>query len=165
MSLRNRYLVTTLALLAIGLGFGLSQWRARPSALPKPPARDARVAARPAHPLTAGEVLSRAEALQLRPEQAARLRTLDRAWRADVESLEAALRAASAEFEQFVAAARKGGGASVPELQRRSADLQALSAELRERRAAHSRQAVETLTDAQRDVLRREPVNAVGGRA
>ena len=101
----------------------------------------------------------------MRPEQAARLRTLDRAWRADVESLEAALRAASAEFEQFVAEARRGGGASVPELQRRSADLQALSAELRERRAAHSRQAVETLTDAQREALRREPVNAVGGRA
>jgi hypothetical protein len=164
-SVRTRYLVTTLALLAIGVGFGLSQWRARPSALPKPPKRDARLPARPASPLTAGEVLSRAEALQLRPDQAARLRTLDRAWRADVESLEAALRAASAEFERFVAEARKGGGASVPELQRRSADLQALSAALRERRAAHSRQAVETLTDAQRDALRREPVNAVGGRA
>jgi len=162
---RTRYLGTTLALLAIGLGFGLSQWRARPSALPKPPTRDARVPARPAHHPTAGEVLSRAEALQLRPEQAARLRTLDRAWRTDVERLEAALRTASTEFEQFVAEARKGGGASVPEVQRRSADLQALSAELRERRAAHSRQAVETLTDAQRDALRREPVNAVGGRA
>jgi hypothetical protein len=101
----------------------------------------------------------------LRPEQTARLRTLDRVWRADVASLEAALQAASAEFERFVAEARRGGGASVPELQRRSADLQALSTELRERRAAHSRHAVETLTDAQRDALRREPVNAVGGRA
>ena len=28
MSVRTRYLATTLALLAIGLGFGLSQWRA-----------------------------------------------------------------------------------------------------------------------------------------
>jgi hypothetical protein len=101
----------------------------------------------------------------LRPEQTARLRTLDRAWREDVASLEAALQAVSAEFERFVAEARRGGGASVPELQRRSADLQALSTELRERRAAHSRHAVETLTDAQRDALRREPVNAVGGRA
>jgi len=164
-SVRTRYLVTTLALLAIGLGFGLSQWHARPAALPKPPARDVRVPARPAQPPTAGEVLHRAEALQLRPEQVTRLRTLDRVWRADVESLEGALRAASAEFEEFVADARRGGGASVPELQRRSADLQALSAELRERRAAHSRKAVETLTDAQRDVLRREPMNAVGGQA
>ena len=73
MSVRTRYLTTTLALLAIGLGFGLSQWHTRLSALPKPPARDARVPARLANPPTAGEVLSRAEVLQLRPEQAARL--------------------------------------------------------------------------------------------
>ena len=165
MSVRTRYLTTTLALLAIGLGFGISQWHTRLPALPKPPARDVRVPARPANPPTAREVLSRTEVLQLRPEQAARLRALERAWRADVESLEAALGAASAEFERFVADARRGGGASVPEIQRRSADLQALSAELRERRAAHSRQAVETLTDAQRNALRREPVNPVGGRA
>lgn len=165
MNVRSRYLATTLAVLAIGLGFGLSQWRTRPAAVFTPPARDARVPARPAQPLTAGEVLSRAEALQLRPEQATRLRTLDRVWRADVASLEAALQAASAEFERFVAEARKGGGASVPELQRRSADVQALSAELRERRAAHSLQAIEILTEAQQDALRREPVNPVGGRA
>jgi len=163
-SVRSRYLVTTVALLAVGIGLGLSQRPARPS-LPRPAVHADARPARPALPPTAGEVLSRAEVLQLRPEQAARLRALERAWRADVESLEAALGAASAEFERFVADARRGGGASVPEIQRRSADLQALSAELRERRAAHSRQAVETLTDAQRDALRREPVNPVGGRA
>jgi len=165
MKVRSRYLATTVAVLAIGLGFGLGQWRVRPAAVFKPPARDARVPARPAQPPTAGEVLSRAEALRLRPEQTTRLRTLDRAWRADVASLGAALQAASAEFERFVAEARRGGGASVPELQRRSADLQALSAELRERRAAHSLQAIEILTEAQQDALRREPVSAVGGRA
>jgi hypothetical protein len=164
-SARTRYLTTTLALLVIGLGFGLSQWRTRPSALLKPPARNARVPARLGHPLTAAEVLNQAESLGLRPQQTARLQILDRGWRVDVESLETALRAASAEFERFVAEARKGGGASVPELQRRSADLQMLSAELRERRAAHSRQAIEILTDAQREALRREPVNTVGGRA
>jgi hypothetical protein len=164
-SLRTRYLLTTLALLALGVGVGLSQWRDRPSVLPRPPARDVRVPAHPAQPPTAGEVLSRAEVLQLRPEQAARLRALERAWRADVASLEAALGAASADFERFVADARRGGGASVLEFQRRSADLQALSAELRERRAAHSRHAVETLTNAQRDGLRRKTVNAMGGRA
>jgi hypothetical protein len=162
-SVRTRYLLTTVALLAVGIGLGLSQRPTRPSPPRSTVHADARPA-RPAHPPTAGEVLSRAEALQLRPEQAERLRTLDRTWRAEVESLEAALRAASAEFERFVAEARRGGGASVPELQRRSADLQALSAELRERRAAHSRHAVETLTNAQRDGLRRKTVNAVGGR-
>jgi hypothetical protein len=116
-------------------------------------------------PSTAGEILGRAETLRLRPEQTARLRTLAEEWRAETGPLEAALQAASAEFDRFAAEARKGGGASVPELQRRSADLQALSAELRERRAAHSLRAEETLTDAQRELLRREPVTSAGGRA
>ncbi len=164
MSLRTRYLATTLALLAIGLGFGLSQGRTRP-APPRPPARDAHVPARLVLPPTAEESLGRAEALRLRSGQATRLRTLADAWREELERLEAALQAASAEFDQFAAGARRGGGASVPELQRRSADLQALSAELRERRAAHSLRAVEILTDAQRELLRREPVHSVGGRA
>ena len=158
MSLRTRYLATTLALLAIGLGFGLSQGRTRP-APPRPPARDAHVPARLVLPPTAEEILGRAEALQLRPGQATRLRKLADEWRVETERLEAALQAASAEFDQFAAGARRGGGASVPELQRRSADLQALSAELRERRAAHSLRAVEILTDAQRELLRRESGN------
>ena len=164
MSLRTRYLATTLLLLAIGLGFGLSEWQARPSP-PRPPARDASIPARPALPPTAEEILGRAEALRLRPEQAARLRKLDREWRAETGHLEVALQAASAEFDQFAGEARRGGGASVQELTRRSADLRALSAELRERRSAHSLQAVETLTDAQRELLRREPAYSVGGQA
>jgi hypothetical protein len=155
MSLRTRYLVTTLALLAIGLGFGLSQGRTRP-APPRPPARAAHTPARLVLPPTAEEILGRAEALQLGPEQATRLRALDREWRTETGQLEAAIQAASAEFEQFTAEAQKGGGASMPELQRRSADLRALSAELRERRAAHSLRAVEALTDTQRELLQRE---------
>jgi hypothetical protein len=159
-----RYLATTLLLLAIGLGFGLSPWQARPSP-PRPPARDAGLPVRPALPPTAEEILGRAATLRLRPEQAARLQALDLQWRAETRDLGAALQAASAEFDQFAGEARKGGGASVPELTRRSADLRALSAELRERRSAHSRRAEETLTDAQRELLRREPVSAAGGRA
>ncbi len=95
MSLRTRYLATTLLLLAIGLGFGLSQWHARP-APPRPPARDASLPARPTLPPKAEEILSRAEALRLRPEQTARLRDLDREWRAETGHLEAGLQAASA---------------------------------------------------------------------
>jgi hypothetical protein len=164
MSVRNRYLATTLAVLAIGLGLGLSQWRPRP-APPRPAVHADARPARPAAPLTAGEILGRSDTLHLSPQQAGRLQELDRQWQTESGQLHEAIRMASAEFERFVTEARSGGGASVPELQRRSADLQALGAELRERRAAHSRQAVETLTDAQRDALRREPVNAVGGRA
>ncbi|MEI8188194.1 MAG: hypothetical protein WCI75_00570 [candidate division NC10 bacterium] len=164
MSLRTRYLATTLLLLAIGLGFGLSQWQAHTSP-PRPPARDASLPTRPALPPSAEEILGRAEALRLRPEQTARLRTLDRQWRAETGHLEAALQAASAEFDRFAGEARRSGGASVSELTRRSADLRGLSVELRERRTAHSLRAVETLTDVQRELLRREPVNSVGGRA
>ncbi len=164
MSLRTRYLVTTLALLAIALGVVLSQGRPRPGP-PRPPARDTHTLARLVLPPTAEEILGRAEALQLRPGQSTRLRTLADEWRAETEDLEAALQEASAEFDQFAVEARKGGGASVQELQRRSTDLQTLSAELRARRAAHSLRAVEILTDAQRELLRREPVHSAGGRA
>ena len=155
MSLRTRYLVTTLALLAIGLGFGLSQGRTRPAPA-RPPARAAHAPPRLVLPPTAEEILGRAEALQLGPEQATRLRALNREWRAETGQLEAAFQAVSAELEQFTTEARKGSGASMTELQRRSADLRALSAELRERRAAHSLRAVEVLTGVQRDLLQRD---------
>jgi hypothetical protein len=164
MNVRSGYLATTLAVLAIGLGLGLSQWRPHP-ALARPAVRTTAQPARPAVLPTASEILDRAGALGLSRQQASRLRELDRQWQTESRPLGQAIRTTSAEFERFVVEARRGGGASVPELQRRSADLQALSAELRERRAEHSRHAVETLTDAQRDALRREPVKAVGGRA
>ena len=164
MSVRTRYLATTLALLAMGLGFGLSPWRPRPSPL-RPAVHATARPPLPALPPNAREILDGSDALSLSPRQTERLRELDRQWQAEIGQLYEAIRTASAEFERFVAEARRGGGASVPELQRRSVDLLSLSAELRERRAAHSRKAVETLTDAQRDALRREPVSAVGGRA
>jgi hypothetical protein len=164
MSVRTRYLATTLALLAIGLGFGLSQWWAQPA--PPPPVRAVLPPGPPPMPpATAADVLERAAELQLSSEQAARLQTLAREWQAETRQLEAAIRNASAEFEQFVADARKGGGASMQELQRRSGDLQSLSAELRERRRAHSQRAAGTLTDAQRAKLRNESLDSPGGRA
>ncbi len=164
MSLRTRYLATTLLLLAIGLGVGLSQWQARP-APPRPPSRSGELPARPPLPPTALEVLQRAGELGLDAEQVRRLQRLAREWTADVAGLEAALREAQAGFEQFAAAAKSGGGASLPEIQRRSADLQGVSAELRERRSAHSRRALEVLTDVQRAVLRAESSYPSGGRA
>jgi len=161
MSLRTRYLATTLALLAIGLGFGLSQWRVRP-APPRPPVRAASLPPRPPLPPTAQGVLERAEELRLTREQVRRLSALEQEWNAETARLEAAMRVASAEFERFAAAAKAGGGASLPEIQRRSADLQSLGAELRERRNAHSRQALELLTDAQQSKLRAGPLSSGG---
>jgi hypothetical protein len=95
----------------------------------------------------------------------ARLDRLAREWATEMAQLEAAIQEARAEFEQFTIGARTGGGASLPEIQRRGADLQALSVELRERRLAHSQRTMELLTDAQRSALRAESWHSPGGRA
>ncbi len=163
MSLRVRYLATTLVLLAIALGFGLSQWKARPG----PPRLTVHVTARPALPVPspiASEILGHSAALGLSPRQAERLRELDRQWQADYGTLQAAIQAASAGFERFVADARKGGGASLQTLQQHSGELQELSATLRERRAEFSRHAVAVLTEAQRAILRPASEDSSGGR-
>jgi hypothetical protein len=164
MSLRTRDLATTLALLAIGLGFGLSQWQPRPS--PLRPAVHA--TARPALPAplpTAREILARSDALDLSHQQTERLRELDRQWQAEYGQLQKAIRTASVEFEQFVANARQGGGASLQTLQQRSSELRHLSMTLRERRAEQSRRAVGVLTEAQRATLRPASEHPSGGRA
>ena len=164
MSMRTRYLSTTLALLAIGLGFGLSQWSPRPSPL-RPAVHATARPALPAPPPTASEILARSDALGFNPRQAKRLRELDRQWQAEYADLQEANRAASAEFERFVADARKGGGASLQALQQQSGELRQLSVTLRERRAEHSRRAVGVLTEAQRATLRSASENPSGGRA
>jgi len=163
-SVRTRYLVTTLALLAVGLGLGLSQRQPRPSP-PRPTVHADAQPARPAAPLTAGEIRDRSDALGLSPQQAGRLRELDRQWQAEYGRLHEAIRTASAEFAQFVAAARQGGGASLQALQQRSSELQHLSVTLRERRAEHNRRAAGVLTEAQRAKLRPESADSLGGRA
>jgi hypothetical protein len=164
MSVRRHSLATTLILLAVGLGYGVSQWQARPP-MPRPPARTAPVPARPASPPTAPEMLERTEELQLTPTQVTRLTRLAREWAAEAAQLEGAIEEAAAKFEEFAAAAKSGGGASLQEIQRRSADLQGLSAELRDRRVAHSRRIVDLLTDAQRAKLGAESLHSPGGRA
>ncbi len=164
MSVRTRYLATTLALVAIVLGFGLSQWNGRPG----PPRPAAHATARPVLPVlspTATEILGQSAALGLSPRQAERLRELDRQWQAGYGTLQAAIQAASAEFERFVTDARKGGGASFQTLQQHSGELRELSARLREHRAEHSRRAVAVLTEAQRATLRPASEDSSGGRA
>jgi hypothetical protein len=164
MSLRARYLVTTLALVAIGLAFGLSQRTERPGP-PRPAVHATAWPALPAPPPTAREILDGSDALDLSPQQTERLRELDRQWQAEYRGLQEAIRTASAEFERFVADARQGGGASLQALQQRSSDLRHLSMILRERRAEHSRRAAGVLTEAQRATLRPASENSLGGRA
>jgi hypothetical protein len=161
---RTRSLATTLAVVAIGLGYGVTQWQARPSP-PRPPARTAPVPPLPAPPPTAAQVLEQGDALRLTAEQRARLDRLARQWAKEVAQVDAAIQAARTAFESFTAAATTGGGASVQEIQRQSADLQALSVELRERRLRHSRRTMDLLTDAQRSALRAESLHPPGGRA
>lgn len=163
MSLRTRYLSTTLALLVIGLGFGVSQWQPRSSPL-RPVVHATARPALPAPPPTAGEILARSDALGLSLQQTERLRELDRQWQAEDEQLQEAIRVASTEFERFVADARKGGGASLQTLQQRSSELRHLSVTLRERRAEHSRGAAGVLTEAQRAELRPQFEGSSGGR-
>lgn len=154
MSLRTRYLATTLALVAVGLGFGLSQWRPRPGPPKPPPMHTGGLPARPALPPTVDQILERADDLRLSPRQARRLRDLDREWRVDRQPLEQAVRDAQDGFAAFMTKAREGRGASIAEMQRESADLRAVSAELRERRALHSAQALAVLSEHQRQQLR-----------
>ncbi len=164
MSVRSRYLATTLAVVAVGIGLGLSQWKGHPGP-PRPAIRTATRPALPALPPTAREILERSDALGLSPQQTERLRQLDRQWEAENGQLQEAIRAASSEFERFVADARQGGGASLQSLQQQSGELRSLSMTLRERRAEHSRRAVAVLNETQRTLLRSASENPLGGQA
>ena len=155
MSNRVRYLVTTLALVAIGLGYVLVQQGPRHPAL-RTPARaeaSAHPASLPAAPPTAREILDRASDLALTPEQRARLAGLDRRWRDEILGLEAAVRVAEQEFGKFVRETQQGGKTSLQEIQRRSEDYRSLSRELRERSRLHGEAAAHILTDSQQRTL------------
>jgi len=135
-----RYLSTTVALLAVGLGYALIQGRGeRPT--PRPAAQSEAVA-RPVPPPTAPpparEILNRRAALSLTADQAARLEALD---------------AAAQELSRFMKEAQSAGGTSVQEIQRRSVEFRELSAALRERRRLHSEAAAHVLTESQRRQL------------
>ena len=139
MSPRVRYLSTSLALLAVGLGYALTQGQVgRPA--PPPPARAG--AARPAPlasaPSTARQILDRGTVLSLTSDQMDRLETLDRQWRRESAKLETALTAAELEFSRFMREAKAGGRTNLQEIQRRSAEFRDRSAALRERRQIHA---------------------------
>jgi hypothetical protein len=162
MSPRVRYLSTTVALVALAAAYVFWQDRLeRPT--PRLPAASAPVI-RPASPdpvplpPTAREILDRVVALDLSDHQVIRLRALDRLWTSEASGQEAAIRGAEAEFSTFMNAARESGGASMQEIQSRSAELRRLSALLRERRQQHSDVAVGLLADWQRQRLARAAV-------
>jgi hypothetical protein len=116
----------------------------------------------PPAPPIARDLLARVVALDLRPDQAARLEALDRAWEREAEGLEEALREAERDFSSFMKDAQATRGASVQEIQRRSAEYSQLSATLRERRRRHADAALAVLVGWQRDRLAHEGRPDVG---
>ncbi len=165
MTPRARYLSTTVALLAVAVAYVVLQgWPERPG--PPRPAPAARPAAPPPAPPTAREILDRGADLSLTRDQAARLEALDREWSREAGELQAAIREAEREFTAFAKQAQAGRGASVREIQQRSADYSHLSALLRERRRRHGEAALEVLTEDQRSRLAqtRRAVTAGGER-
>lgn len=167
MSLRLRYLSTTLAVLAAGGAIVLIQARdPRPASLPRVRPASTAPAVRPAAPLvSARQILDRAAELSLTAEQRARLEALDREWRQESASLEAEVQAARAAVSRFMEAeAQAGRRTSLPEIERRSAEFRELSAMWRERRRLHGDAAGAMLTAAQRGTLGPPPETHGGGR-
>jgi hypothetical protein len=154
MSPRVRYLATTLALVAAVLAYALWQ---RPHDRPSPrlPAASAPTPrpASPPMPPTAGRILDQAVVLGLTPDQRVRLRALDRFWTSEERELQTAVRDAERELSAFMKDAQGSGGASVQQIQQRSAGFSSLSATLRERRQRHSEAALQLLDGWQRQRL------------
>ena len=165
MSPRVRYLSTTVALVAAVAAYAL--WP-RPLDWPSPrlPAGSA-AATRPATPPmppTARRILDQATALGLTQAQMAELRALDRAWTSESGALEAAIRDAQRELSDFMQEAQASRGASVQQIQQRSAEFSRLSATLRERRRHHAEAALQLLDGSQRHRLAGAGPGAAVGR-
>ena len=109
--------------------------------------------AMPAPPPTAREILDRGALLDLRAEQRTRLRALDARWAPESAAADARLRVATDEFARFMEDARGAGRANLADIQRRSAEISELSAEMREHRRRHADAAAAILTDWQRGRL------------
>lgn len=146
------YFSATLVLSAMAVVYVVGQgWPARPG--PRLD-RSSPAASRPAPgPPSARELLDRGRALGLRPEQRAQLEALDARWRREAHDLDIELQAEARELSSFMEEAQDRRGATLAELQRRSAEYRELSAELRERRLRHAREALALLTAAQRQAV------------
>jgi hypothetical protein len=135
-----------------------SAWPARPPAH-RPPApvglKGAGPAVKPSPPPGAREVLASDPSLSASQRRA--LQALATEWKTGSRPLEAAVGAATAEFDRFAASAQAEGRTSLAELQQRSAELRELSAELRTRRQAQSEAALAVLTVEQRRRMQTTP--------
>jgi hypothetical protein len=153
MSVKVRYLATTLALVALAVGLA---WVTAAPAPPRPrPAPSAgRPAPLPAAP-TAREILDRAVALGLDPRQRAALETLAGRWERESAALQADVDAAAREFARWMDRRPDGGRAGLAEIRQRSAAVSELGTGLREHRRRHADAAAAILTEAQRTGLAR----------
>ena len=162
--IRHVYAVVAVALAAVALTYVVRDARGVSHPAPvvltsTPPAavppRDAGYGAR--------DILAKSTGLSAQQRRA--LGELAREWEREETVLDDRLRAAKAEFEQFMATAQQKGRISMAEIQSASADLRDISSELRERRTMHSDASMKVLTPAQREVIGRSaPVRSGGSR-
>lgn len=163
MSDRVRLLAATLALTAIAVGYFLVQGTpARPGPhLVRRPAMTTPIVPPPLP--TAHSLLAQGAVLSLTKAQTARLQVLDLRWKTQAAGLEAALQHEEGAFAQFMQETQAAGKTSVQEIQRRSADLRAMSESVRERRQLHADAVLDVLTESQRQVLATTAASARGG--
>lgn len=145
---RARYLATTAAMALIAVvWFTVVD---RPAA-PRPVrVAGAATPARLVTPLTAREVLAKADVLGLTADQRTRLASAAAAWDAEIASLEGAINAATEEFDRFARETQQGLRARLDDVRGRTEGIQSLSALLRQRRARHADDALGALSAAQR---------------
>ncbi len=154
MSVRMRYLTTTLVLVSIGLGYALMQEYPRRSRLRLPSYPEAASRPRPlTPPLIAREILERSADLSLTASQRDRLVEMDAKWQQEWPPLEARLKGAEVEFSRFMDEAQKRGRVSLQEIQRRSEELRRLGAAWREVQERQAETARQVLTESQRKQL------------
>jgi hypothetical protein len=149
MSLRGSLVTVLAAALVIWASRG--SFHARPG-LTAPSAARTPVLTRPAMPApppTARDILDHGALLHLKAEQRARLRALDARWTAESAAAEAGLRAATDEFARSMEQARAAGRTSLTDIQRQSAEIGELGAEMRDARRRHADAAAAILTEWQ----------------
>ncbi len=150
-----RSLSATLTVVLVAAAYFVFQTRVERPGPPRPaPALSAaRPAAVPPAPPTAREVLDQRVALDLSGDQVVRLKALDRLWTQEIGGLTTMIHEAEREFSGFVKETQGAKGASLQEIERRSATFRQLSVELRERRQYHSEAALRVLAEWQRQRL------------
>ena len=167
MNPHTRSLAAVLAPLIVAAAYFVYQGRLERPAPPRPASSlsAARPAGLPPASPTAREMLDRRVTLDLRWDQIARLEALDHLWAREVSGLQAMIQDAEREFSIFATEAQGKTGASLPEIQRRSAVFSRLSAELRDRRQHHTDAALGVLSEWQRRRLAQSRQQVVEGRS